>query len=232
MKLIELQEAFELEIGVLDNQELKPSTSDIEYWLNAAVDKFVKTRYSGLNFKREGFEQSQKRIDDLRTLVTIKQYAFNIHNGEYTVDLPNDYAITVGETAIMASNDVCWPKVNGIPRTKHVDVLEATIENFDAQMNNSLSMHRFRNNSARPLRLYIGNQVKLYTDEHYYLPGYSLTYLRIPAKIDLSKDVFEEYSELPATTHIEIVKLAASLYLENQGNPRYESYYNEINSME
>ena len=47
----------------------KVSSDTLFAFLNEALDKFVKTRYSGINYKREGFEQSQKRIDDLRTLV-------------------------------------------------------------------------------------------------------------------------------------------------------------------
>ena len=99
MKYIELQTAFELEIDQLDNNLTKPTTSDIEYWLMAGLDKFIKTRYSGINFKQTGFEQDQKRIDDLRTLVTRKSYQFNTYPEEYTVTLPDDYMFTVGETA-------------------------------------------------------------------------------------------------------------------------------------
>lgn len=42
---------------------------EIDFWLNEAIDRFIKTRYSGMNVKRESFEQSQKRTDDLRSLV-------------------------------------------------------------------------------------------------------------------------------------------------------------------
>ena len=44
MRFIDLQEAFELEIDKLDNNLDKPTTSDIEYWLMAGLDKFIKTR--------------------------------------------------------------------------------------------------------------------------------------------------------------------------------------------
>ena len=63
MRYIDLQEAFELEIAQLDSNLTKPTTSDIEYWLTAGLIKFIKTRYSGINFKQTGFEQDQKRID-------------------------------------------------------------------------------------------------------------------------------------------------------------------------
>ena len=225
MKFIELQEAFELEIDQLDSNITKPTTSDTEYWLMAGLDKFIKTRYSGINFKRTGFEQDQKRIDDLRTLVTNKNYQFTVFPEEYTVTLPSDYMLTLGETAIIYSNTTCWPVgPNGQPRTKHVDVLEATIENIDRQRQNSLS--------ARPLRLYQGNEIHLYTDGNYNIKNYTLTYLRSPKRISLTVDPFAEWTEMPTSTHQEIVKLAAELYLENKANPRYQSYLNEVNTME
>ena len=37
---------------------------------------------------------------------------------------------------------------------------------------------------------------------------------------------------MPEHTHLEIIKLAVQAYLENQMNQRYNSYSNEINTME
>ena len=54
--------------SALDLPSYEPE--EIDYWLNRAINVFIKTRYSGTNAKNESFEQSQKRIDDLRTLVT------------------------------------------------------------------------------------------------------------------------------------------------------------------
>lgn len=233
MKYIELQAAFELEIDQLDDNLTKPTTSDIEYWLMAGLDKFIKTRYSGINFKQTGFEQDQKRIDDLRTLVTRKSYQFNTYPEEYTVTLPDDYMFTVGETAVIFSYDHCWPVgPSGQPRTKNTDVLEATVENIDRQRQNTLSEYRLHGRSARPLRLYEGNEIHLYTDGNYNIRNYILTYLRTPKRISLTDAPFDEYTDMPAATHNEIVKLAVELYLENKANPRYQSYMNEVSTME
>ena len=153
MRYIDLQEAFELEIAQLDSNLTKPTTSDIEYWLTAGLIKFIKTRYSGINFKQTGFEQDQKRIDDLRSLVTRKSYQFTTYPEEYTVTLPEDYMTTLGETAVIFSYDHCWPVgPSGQPRTKNTDVLEATVENIDRQRQNTLSEYRLHGRSARPLR--------------------------------------------------------------------------------
>lgn len=233
MKYIELQEAFELEIDKLDDNLTKPTTSDIEYWLMVGLDKFIKTRYSGVNYKTKGFEQDQKRIDDLRTLVTVKNYPFTVYPEEYSIILPSDYMFALGETAVIFSDNTCWKRgPNGQPRTKHVDVLEATIENIDRQKENSLSEYRLHANTARPLRLYQNNEIKLYTDGNYKIKSFILTYLRTPKKISLTEAPFNEYTDMPSATHSEIVKLAAQAYLENKANPRYQSYINEVNTME
>lgn len=73
-KYIDLQEAFEIELNVLDDGLNKPKSMDTEWWLNKGLEKFWKTRYSGLNPKSTSFEQDQKRIDDLRTLVSTLVY--------------------------------------------------------------------------------------------------------------------------------------------------------------
>lgn len=72
MTYLELQASFELEINKIDANLEKPKSVDIEYWLNRGLEKFYKTRYTGSNPKGLGFEQDQKRIDDLRTLICTK----------------------------------------------------------------------------------------------------------------------------------------------------------------
>lgn len=236
MKNIELLEGFELEVNQLDSNLTKPNTRDSAYWVNNAIIKFITTRTFGNNYRTESFEQTQKRIDDLRTLVTVKKYEHSIPATQYDCNLPEDYMFTVGETAHIASTDVCWPKDNeGNPIVKDTDVLESTVETFDRQRSNVFSEYRLHHNTARPLRLYRGNVINLYTDGRYYIPAYTLTYIRLPKKINFNatvSEMYEEYTDLPASTHQEIIKMAAQLYLENQSNPRYESYSREINSME
>lgn len=107
MKYIELQEAFEIEINKLDDCLVKPKSIDIQWWLNRGLEKFYKTRYSGINFKQKGFEQDQKRIDDLRTLVETKKYNEEEITNEdniFIVDLPEDYVILLGDNAGIFNN--------------------------------------------------------------------------------------------------------------------------------
>lgn len=238
MKFIELQEAFEIELNVLDDGLNKPKSMDTEWWLNRGLEKFWKTRYSGMNIKQTGFEQDQKRIDDLRTLVnTAMLPVTSLDKSKYTVELPNDYVILLGDTAgispIEGEINECWPldeKDQYI--VKYNDTLEASIETIDRQLSNSLSEHLLRYCSARPLRLIQGNQIKLFTDGNYQVATYVLTYLRRPKKINIHSNPFNEYTDMPEHTHSEIVKIAAQMYIENQSNQRLNTHNSEVQEME
>ena len=74
MTLDELHQFFDLELDKTTSLENTSFlTEEKDDWLNQAIKKFTKSRYSGVNIKRESFEQTQKRIDDLRTLVVEKE---------------------------------------------------------------------------------------------------------------------------------------------------------------
>lgn len=215
-----------------------PSDTIISF-INEAIDKFWKTRYSGLNFKQRGFEQDQKRTDDLRTLVTKHTYKdidiSKVNQEEYTVTLPDDYVILLGDTAGIAPADGvtnnCWEMdALGNYKIKYSDTIEGTIETVDRIKENSLSEYRLKYTKAKPIRLIQDNTITLYTDGNYKVAEYTIKYLKKPSKVDLKANPTDEYTDLPSHTHIEIVKLAVQLILATL--PNYNVYSNEVNSME
>ena len=112
MKFIELQEAFELELNKFDDIDKIPST-DTEYWLNQGLIRFVKTRYSGMNSKHEGVEQSQKRIDDLRKLLVSVTYAGMNEVYTYYTIVTGSYLLYSGENQIVTTlNKNAVTKIN------------------------------------------------------------------------------------------------------------------------
>ena len=238
----EFQIEFERRLQLMDpNLVIKEKlTSDtIISFINEAIDKFYKTRYSGINFKAQGFEQTQKRIDDLRTLIKNKKYTEGSINksdrNSYSVELPEDYVLLLGDTAgIQPSNlNECWEtNERGEYIIKYTDTLESTIETLDRQLGNSLSEHRLKYCQARPLKLIQDNNVILYTDGKYKVSEYQITYLAKPSKIDSSNITNTEYTDLPEHTHMEIVKMAIQIYLATKPMQYYNAYSNEIASME
>lgn len=217
----------------------KLSSDTIISFINEAIDKFYKTRYSGVNFKAQGFEQTQKRIDDLRTLIKNKKYTEGSINksdrNSYSVELPEDYVLLLGDTAgIQPSNlNECWEtNERGEYIIKYTDTLESTIETLDRQLSNSLSEHKLKYCQARPLKLIQDNNVILYTDGKYKVSEYEITYLAKPSKINSSNITNTEYTDLPEYTHMEIVKMAIQIYLATKPMQHYNAYSNEIASME
>lgn len=215
-----------------------PSDTIISF-INEAIDKFWKTRYSGLNYKQKGFEQDQKRTDDLRTLVTKHTYKdidiTKVNQEEYAVTLPDDYVILLGDTAGIAPADGvinnCWEKdALGNYKIKYSDTIEGTIETVDRIKENSLSEYHLKYTKAKPIRLIQDNTITLYTDGNYKVAEYTIEYLKKPSKVDLKTNPIDEYTDLPSHTHMEVVKLAVQLILATL--PNYNVYSNEVNSME
>lgn len=256
MKYIELQAAFELEINKIDSNLEKPKSYDIEYWLNRGLEEFYKTRYTE-------FEQNQKRIDDLRTLIDTKYYVLdeNMWNiltekhgnieaendgsfvqevipndkiqpstqNKFYVYLPHNYMFLLGDTVgIVPVNEAdikCAQRdLEGNVIPTYGDTIEATIETVDALLRNTLSEHRFKYLKARPIKTIENNKIVLISDGNYKIQNYKITYLRRPNNINIHNNPYDEYTDMPSHTHSEIIKLAVSMYLENQTDPRYRSY--------
>lgn len=235
-----MQIEFERRIQQMQPDETikeKLTSDTILSFLNEAIDKFYKTRYSGLNTKQEGFEQTQKRIDDLRTLVKYKVYTGNdivSNTNTYTVEVPEDYALLLGDTAGIQpiGDNPCWPKDANGYIIKRSDTLESTIETIDRQKEDVLSEFRLKYCNAKPLKLIRGNNIILYTDGNYAVTEYSLTYLSRPKLLTITDITTDEYTELPSQVHMEIIKIAVELYIATKPMQHYQAYSAEVATME
>lgn len=244
MRYVDLQAAFETELNTFAEGITKPKSYETEYWLNVGLREYVKTRYTGLNFKRESFEQSQKRIDDLRTLVTKRIYTgkdlITDTASRYYAIMPSDYFIFLGDEVkivpIDGDNEIteCWEvDEEGEFIPKLTSTIEANIENITEKLENSLSEHHMHNGKAKPIKHLYGSVSYLYTDGRYKPVSYQIEYLRRPIRIDIHSNPFEEYTNMPMHTHDEIVRYSVKAYLENKRDPRLESYTQlMVNTME
>ena len=75
MRYIDILAAFETEINKINDVVNKPATDDSLFWLNQAVAKFIKQRFNGDSINNLGYEQTEKRREDLIKL--FKQYSFS-----------------------------------------------------------------------------------------------------------------------------------------------------------
>ena len=229
MKYIDILEAFETEIGVV-NQVEKPLTSDSLFWLNQAVDKFVKLRFNTDQVHKTSYEQNEKRRNDLINLYKTTKYTqFSIDDNnpkydKYTVEnYPDDFLFSLNEDVIITNNKGENPYSTSI--------FECTSDSFMYRVTNSLTDFHYKYGEARPLRVCTDKGCYLLTDRNYKIKEYVLGYLRTPKKITLSTP-FEEYTDFDNITIPEIIKIAAQMYLENTGNPRYKSITQEVMTQE
>ena len=99
-------------INSLQADMLLPQEIDIE--LNKSQGRFINTKYGRNNMLQKGFEESQKRIDDLRSIV--KEYTAPViykeqYNNSYWIDkfqLPLDYMYLVNQRSEVYINN-CEP---------------------------------------------------------------------------------------------------------------------------
>lgn len=185
----------------------------IFHYLNKAKDEYVDQFF-------RAFQRNQEISDNIRTLVKTKYYNsgdFTVRGNKWFTEYPKDYVHAVGESTYIGIKDNnCTNLV-----VKESDVIEATIETVNAQLNNSLSDHRLRYNQAKPIRVYTDNGIALYTDDKYIISNYDLTYLR-KAKDFKYADLTKEYTDLPQNTHQAIVDLAVQMLLRQlpETNPK------------
>lgn len=224
MTSLQMQTAFELEAAFIDDT-IKPMSSDIFYFINRAVEKFVKTRYDGNNFLKTSFEGDQKRVEDLRTLInktTINTTTGTFYPNSYVAAFPSDYYILISdEVSIQFINSL------GISTTVRNSVQEITSERLSDELDNPFSEYHLHYETAKPLRLLSSAGIELIGDGYYTIPTYYLRYISQPATVSLTVPC-----NLPPQTHPEIIKLAVGMYLENIKDHRYSTYQNEINTVE
>ena len=229
MRGIDILAAFELEINKIDNTLQKPLTDDSLYWINQAVMKFVKDRFNGNAPKRTSYEQNEKRTRDLINLLK-EQNTFNVQIDEshpsytsYEYTYPDDMMFVLNEDVIISDLS------DG--HTMDTCVFECTADSFMYRVNNALTDFHYRFHRARPLRVRTKDGFRLLTDKKYKIHSYSLGYLKVPIEIT-SNNPYEDYKDFEDYIWLEIVKIAAQMYVENQSEPRYKTIVNEVLTQE
>lgn len=229
MRCVDILAAFELEINKLDAIMQKPLTDDSLYWINQAVVKFVKDRFNGNIPKRTSYEQNEKRTRDLVKLLintTIEPNddpVAHVDYDEYDYDYPTDMMFVLNE-------DVVISDMNG-EHQMDTCVFECTADSFMYRINNKLTDFHYKFHRARPLRIRTADGFKLLTDKNYKIDSYSIGYLKVPTELT-SEDPMQEYNDFSDHIWLEIIKIAAQMYIENQSDPRYKTITNEVLTQE
>jgi hypothetical protein len=156
-------------------------------------------RYSGTNPRQEAFEQSQKRVDDLRSLVkeivltptassateVRDGYTISFKPNSYHIDedgLPADYLLFLNDELSIQFNH----EVTGAVTTLRTYPVVCTSDTYSSRINDPYSEHRLHLSTARPLRLFSDKGIELVTDGQYSITDYFLKYLRKPKRVNFA----------------------------------------------
>lgn len=230
MTIAEMHLAFRLQLdksGSLELPSFEPE--EIDFWLNSAIRKFVRTKFSGSN-KGLGFEGHLVRTEDLKSLV-VDTSTIPVANNKkpylfIATPIFTDKWFILGEEV-----EISYTKLGDTTlSTKRQGVTICTVDTYTSHINDPYSEHILHYEEAKPLRLVYQNTIELVADVNYTITNYYVRYLKRPALVSITTPVIS--CDLPEHTHDEIVALATSMVLENIEQPRYQTQLNELNKIE
>lgn len=230
MDVKSLHYSFKLAMDRLDKASSEDfNAAEIDWLLNQAQLTFIKQRFNAdSNSKRRGFEASQKRIDDLSSLLIKYPLQSDItpinHDGVYEIPLVTpylsyDYLHLASARAVVGLNGCNY---------------ELFLKFAQSDDLGTILQDPFNKASLESLPYNIGKSTVGNSSSMYIYPGSSTVisvkpeYIRYPNRVSLGTYSYidgvtypQQTLETPEHTHEEIVDLACQIAALNIENPEY-----------
>ena len=208
MNIASMHDSFKFGMDKLDSLNYPNFLPiEIDLLLNQAQDRFVKQRYSRNNSKKESFEETQKRTEDLKNitinalLTPLPNAIDNIDPNAVFVILPSDHLFIIQERADIVYTDC----------TGNATVYTAQVKPTQHSEFTSKILDPFKKpNSTKVFRLMEKGRVELVSDGSV-ISLYRLRYIKQPVQMDIT---IPTDCELSAHCHQEIINLAIQIALE------------------
>jgi len=200
---------------------------EIDLLLNQAQDRFVKQRYGSTNTKRQSFEETQKRTDDLKNVVKsailtpLANQILNKPNGVF-IQLPTDYWFALNEECDLQytnCNSTLTTTRPGIKPIQHDDYNKTIKDPFNKPWEEEV------------VRLESDTYIELITADNQTIQTYYLRYIKKPVRID-SVSSTNVNCELSDHAHQEIVDMTIAIALEGIEARRQQTFNNINNTNE
>jgi len=192
-------------------------TSEIDLFLNQAQDRTVKQRYGLSNPKRQGYEETQKRTDDLKAitrtavLAPLPASVDNIDSNARFFTLPADYWFIVQERV-----NITYP-CGDVDETTDVEVRPIEHNEFTKSIYDPFK----KPNKRKVLRLMENNQSEIIYAPGATLNSYKIRYIKKPIRMSYTGGVTCELSD---HLHSEIVDECVKVILENIESIRLKTF--------
>lgn len=222
----EMQRQFGIQLNQF-GEALKLHSEDIQYWLNKGQLELVKRKYNGINKERRGFEESQQRIDDLKSLVVNGSSPVLFEDPESTViqiptgffieygDIPDDSLFIINHKSQITYN---YPEIDyettsnkRVPSNGKDKVVSNRFSQSD-DIYKLLSDPFNTTKAGSPLTTISKQRINIYTDKTFVVRRIYFTYLKKPRLINIKEDIA---CELDEHLHDEVIQIASDLFLQN-----------------
>lgn len=238
MNITEMHQSFRFSMDKMDGLNYPNfQPEEIDLLLNQGQDRFTKQRYGLNNFKRESFEETQKRTDDLRELIrdtslTASHTSANLlpqpQATFYT--LPTDYWFIIQER-IEQTCDKCndheivetfidgdtGEQITVTTPVKYAEVRPIQHNDFDKVIKDAFK----RPDYDKVLRLMYTDKIEIITSTHCAPFKYRIRYIKKPQAMSITTPT---NCELAEHTHQEIVDEAVKIALEGIEAKRNNSF--------
>ena len=229
MTAVEMSTLFGLKINSSSNTNDELGDDEISLYLNSAVNRFIKQRYTGNNYRQIAFEGDDKRVADLRTLLTNSP---TISKSSATSEIPNSARYTVPSDFMF-----------------YVDCSVIFTRTDVSQTNTWVQCKTIKNSEIRKHvqsghnKPYIREPLVVFRDATYFtviiddvanignLSTASLTYIKEPAVINVDSGSAVN-CDLPNHTHEEIVDMAVNIVLEVEESKRGQTNELQLSKIE
>tara|TARA_R110000822_G_scaffold2004_7_gene9549 strand:- start:4025 stop:4759 length:735 start_codon:yes stop_codon:yes gene_type:complete len=217
--------------------------AEIDFYMNEAMDRYVKTRYGKNNTHRAGFEESQKRTDDLKRLtkskfaqVTVVPHYAAVNDVVFRADVDtlfDDDAQTIASTDVYQfyvkstvhsckdnTLDCCgWQKINLHQQDDLAPIAEDPFNQPKAES---------------PVGFFEDGDLFVWTETGGVIQNVLLTFIKEPVRMDLGTygAPASVDCELSNHAHKEIVQMAVDIALENLQSPRVQTNEENVQKME
>ena len=191
---------------------------EIDLLLNQGQERYIKQRYGLNNNKRQSFEETQKRTEDLKNIVVNANLIPNAVNSNNIdpdarfVTLPSDHWFIIQERARVSYIDCTGATITDLIKVQPIQHLE-----FDNAIEDAFASP----DKTKLLRLMENGAVELISSPGVTITEYRVRYLRRPATMSLALNVTSDLSE---HTHREIVDEAIKIALEDIEAKRLNSF--------
>lgn len=227
----EIVRAFTLELDKLDSYSLPELKIDQKlYFLNKALTRVTDKKYNGLNKSGKGFEESEFKRSELKKLVKIStaltststnvNYNSSIKYNTYT--FPNDYNYYLRNSIKYKYLKRSCNELSGF-LTSYFNFKD--IDDIDKALNDPFN----KPVKSSTIAVVEDNKLKIYYDSTSQLGDITLTYLKIPTRID---NTTNPYPDLEDKTLYEVISEAVNEVLETVESNRVQTHQIEMNKIE